>query len=449
MCPSSGYFDTPFGADGELASIPDASQVDGSVSYTDGWGVDYTLINTNPSYKAMPWGQFNQLYYDITSAIQVIQQGSPAAFITTSMNGGSPYVYPKGAVVSSGGVSYISLVGSNADTPPSAKWAVSFSGQSGSFTAGHIAVFADTNGTVEDGGAVPSYTLPAATSSVLGGVKPDGTIITNSAGAITVAKASSTAFGVVEVDNTSITSASGVISAVASVQSTFKNLKIIWASNTTLTLTADQLLMQNSSGVPYLAKSVSVTLNSASSGAGGLDTGSIAANTWYYVYGIYNGTTQSAVLSASSSGPTLPGGYTYDTGPIGAARTDGSSHFLGFMQFGRDWQYWVTASSSNLTAFPVIASGSAGSYTAESVSAVCPTAIAPKIKIQAYNENTGTALFCAPNASYGTTASPFPPLGLNGSGGSWEAEFFLESTSVYYQSNSAGGISCMGFTINI
>lgn len=107
-----------------LAAIPDAVQVDGSVSYNQGWGIDYTLPSSNPSYKYMPWGQFNQLFYDITSAIQVIQQGSPPAFITSAMNGGSPYSYPKGATVSKSGVNYVSLVGSNTTTPPSSSWGI-------------------------------------------------------------------------------------------------------------------------------------------------------------------------------------------------------------------------------------------------------------------------------------------------------------------------------------
>lgn len=62
------------------------------------------------------------------------------------------------------------------------------------------------------GAVVASCTT--ATSSQLGCVKPDGTIITNTAGAITVAKGSSSGYGVVEVDNTTITASSGVISAV-------------------------------------------------------------------------------------------------------------------------------------------------------------------------------------------------------------------------------------------
>jgi hypothetical protein len=33
---------------------------------------------------------------------------------------------------------------------------------------------------------------------------------------------------------------------------------------------------------------VSLTLNTATSGANGIDTGSVAASTWYFVYAIYN-----------------------------------------------------------------------------------------------------------------------------------------------------------------
>jgi hypothetical protein len=58
--------------------------------------------------------------------------------------------------------------------------------------------------------------LPVATSSALGAVKPDGTIITVSSGAITVPEATSSIFGVVKPDGTTITASGGVITSVAS-----------------------------------------------------------------------------------------------------------------------------------------------------------------------------------------------------------------------------------------
>jgi hypothetical protein len=56
---------------------------------------------------------------------------------------------------------------------------------------------------------------PTATTSTLGLVKPDGTVITDTAGVITVPKATSAALGVVQVDGTTISiNGSGVISFI-------------------------------------------------------------------------------------------------------------------------------------------------------------------------------------------------------------------------------------------
>lgn len=65
----------------------------------------------------------------------------------------------------------------------------------------------------------------------------------------------------------------------------------------------------------------------AGTNQGGLDTGSISANTWYYCFAIYNPTTSTAdfLFSASSSSPTLPSGYTKKE-YRGAVLTDASSN---------------------------------------------------------------------------------------------------------------------------
>jgi hypothetical protein len=74
-----------------------------------------------------------------------------------------------------------------------------------------------------------------ATASVLGVVKPDGTIITVAAGAITVPQSTSSVFGVVKPDGTSITAAAGVISAVP----TGRWIKTtIWTAGATFTTQA-------------------------------------------------------------------------------------------------------------------------------------------------------------------------------------------------------------------
>ncbi len=76
------------------------------------------------------------------------------------------------------------------------------------------------------------------------------------------------------------------------------------------------------------------TLNTTitSSGAGGLDTGSEAASTWYYVWLIFNPSTKTyaAMLSISSTSPTMPSGYTKKR-RVGVVRNDASSNFLSFI----------------------------------------------------------------------------------------------------------------------
>ncbi len=239
-------------------------------------------------------------------------------------------------------------------------------------------------------------------------------------------------------------------------QSSFKNLVSSWVSTTTGTLTADELVLEDSNKNTRRASSVSVTFNVAGSGANGLDTGSVAASTWYYGYVIFNpGTgTVASLLSVSPTSPTLPAGYTYASGPITAMFTDGSNHFRGYKQYGRDYQYVV---GSNLSAALSVISGASGNpstptWTAASISNLVPTAIAGKIKLY-LNDATGSdAVIAAPNNSYGAynSATNAPPLLTNpGAISSTMGEFILESTNVYYASSSNGALYCMGFTLNI
>ena len=120
--PISGYFDTPFGSAGDLTPVPDAVQTDGTISYSQGWGILYnTPVGSGGQNVAR--GTMNQVLYDITSAVQKYQQNTIAPFITTAMNGGAPYSYNQYALVLYSGVAYQSLVNANTDTPPSPKWA--------------------------------------------------------------------------------------------------------------------------------------------------------------------------------------------------------------------------------------------------------------------------------------------------------------------------------------
>lgn len=609
--PVSNYFDTVFGVDGTLTTVPDAVQSDGSVSYTQGYGPDYQLTPGTSGAKYPGIGDINQIFNDITTALQQYQQNGIPPFITSAMNGGTAFSYAKYATVLYNGTAYISNTAANTDTPPSSKWnqislssvnqftggtstgsanaqvlaslnpatgfSTSVNGQSITFTAGYTntgsttlaitspsvsaqtiqklsggslvnltggeitatdnvtvswnlsaGVFVlqtsgglgsmaplnignnmanDTNGNavaqvppLTSTGTNVTYTLAewgtqaarsnsgtamADTLPGTSGALPSGWYIqiqnkdATAADVVSVGSGGSMKFGnqtlsslIIEPGETwlAVSQGSGnyVIQRVSDAtwnapapSSSHKKLAAVWASNTTASMSADAVIVQDSSGNTRRLTSYSQTVNSATSGAGGLDTGSVAASTWYYLYAIYNPATntQSILMSASATAPTLPSGYTFASGSLSAVLTDGSAHFIGFKQIGNKWQYVL---GNNLSSLPQMASGTSGSvstptWTSLGVGGYVPTAIAETIKLVVYGGSGGTGLIiCAPNNSYGayTSSSNPPPVivypdtsaGVDTS----LCDFVLESSNIYWASNeSTNAIYCMGFTINI
>lgn len=230
--------------------------------------------------------------------------------------------------------------------------------------------------------------------------------------------------------------------------------------NSQIAVTADAAVMASAVGVQNSAKTISVTISLLSTGANGLDTGSVAASTWYNIFLISNGTTIAGLASTATS-PALPTGYTSFM-RVGAMRTDGSSNLLRTIQKGAEAQYQLVA-GSNTTVLPTIATGSHTSWFAASVSAlVPPTATKIAAIVNTFgNFNSYGAL--APNNAYAVEASwagggEMPPLWFqNGTGGSADAQgsmtgsIVLETTNVYYLGNSASGEGayCRGWTDKI
>lgn len=154
--------------------------------------------------------------------------------------------------------------------------------------------------------------------------------------------------------------ADGFFAPLAPCVGSTRNLIGVQASNTTATVTADEAVLKDANASPFLATAVNVTVNTATSGANGLDTGVLGASQWYYFYLIYNGTTVASLISSSATTPTLPGGYTYKA-LVSAVYSDASSHLVSFYQQDRD--IWIV---------PVVvftAKASAGTNTYESYSA--------------------------------------------------------------------------------
>lgn len=249
--------------------------------------------------------------------------------------------------------------------------------------------------------------------------------------------------------------------AAASVQGAFKNLQ---ASATGLSanvsVTADEIAVESAANAYQTLRAVNLTIAGTSSGvANGLDTGALAASTWYSLWVIWNGTTVAGLMSLSATAPALPSGYTHKA-RVGWIRTDGTGNKypLGFKQSGRRVQY-VVAAGSNVAALPQIIAGAQGStsvptWVSASTTNFVPTT-AGRIVVNLF---IGTAAnqdaMAAPNNSYGarTSATNPPPICSyeQFAGNSRLGEFVLESSNIYYAASYASTfLACLGWEDNI
>ncbi len=97
-------------------------------------------------------------------------------------------------------------------------------------------------------------------------------------------------------------------------------------------------------GTVVLSGTMAIDCTTSGQPAGNdLDTGTLAAYTWYYIWAIYNGTTMAGLASTSQTSPTMPANYTnaYQR-LIGVAKTDANANFLVFVQQGNHYVYDAT-----------------------------------------------------------------------------------------------------------
>lgn len=111
------------------------------------------------------------------------------------------------------------------------------------------------------------------------------------------------------------------------------------------------------------------------SGAGGLDTGAEAANTLYYVWHIGKSDgTYNLLLSVSSSGPTMPSGYTYKRLANVVFRNNSASDLFPFDCVGGVYRYRaVDVGNYPRVGIEVLTAGLATSATAIDLSGYVPS----------------------------------------------------------------------------
>lgn len=244
---------------------------------------------------------------------------------------------------------------------------------------------------------------------------------------------------------------------VPTVQGLFKNLQASsTGTNATVTETLDEIVVEDSNGFYKTIKSISLSINTASSGANGLDTGAVATSTWYSKWVIYNPATNTAagLISLSATAPAMPSGYTFKA-RTGWIRTDGTANKypLSFVQFGRNVRYKVAA-GSNLAAIPIISSGAVGSVTIPTWVAVGVSNFVPptasQIMVQAYS-NGASGVIVAPNNSYGAyNSANTPPLtAWGGEAVCVMGSLALESTNLYVAGVVSTQVNVSGWEDNL
>lgn len=109
------------------------------------------------------------------------------------------------------------------------------------------------------------------------------------------------------------TIASGVVGQV-------RNLKMsVTAASASATLTADEVIVETAlGGLRYCLPSFSKTINLATTGVGGMDTGTAPASGWVAVYAIFNPVTGvSGLLAVNATGINMPNIYAGGNMPAG------------------------------------------------------------------------------------------------------------------------------------
>lgn len=223
------------------------------------------------------------------------------------------------------------------------------------------------------------------------------------------------------------------------------NLQVVRTDTETVTVTADELWLQQSGDLARNFSTVSEAIDITASGAGGLDTGSEASSTWYYIWVIAkDDNTIDGLLSASSSAPTLPSGYTFKA-LVSAVFNDSGSDFVDFKDTGRYWYYssWENSASGNV---------GAGSWTSIDITNYVPSVLSNQVFGELNCGSNGGGVFITNDNSTasGSTIAP-NKIGQNSGGTNmfyWEFNVLTANTLYWLSDHADAAVYIAGFIKN-
>lgn len=187
-----------------------------------------------------------------------------------------------------------------------------------------------------------------------------------------------------------------------------------------------------------LVSKTTLTINFGTTGANGLDAGSLANATWYktFLIGKTDGTV--AGFASTSLSPTLPSGYTLKR-YLGQVKTDGSAHILAFKQFGDEFLLSATVGEQN----GVTVTMSASTYTLVGV----PPGVKVLAKVRGTGNGTGTfgLTFFSLDQATQIAGNPAGNFNIAGNGASQDGFDFIIRTNTSAQiaavANSPTGVT--------
>lgn len=240
---------------------------------------------------------------------------------------------------------------------------------------------------------------------------------------------------------------------ITGVMSVSRGLKVVRTNVTTVTVTADELMVQNSSGSVVRLASVSEAIAITTAGASGLDTGA-EDNVWYYIWIIRkssDGTVNGLLSVESAAGSvTFPAGY--DQYALVGAVHNTAGDFVDFFQEGKLYSYKVSSTfASGVTPDKWNTDWSQVLDFTEYV----PLGISTIIELETWCNNGGQIKIVNNNALDATTAGSTPQAGIfyQFNVGSVDAQrvtkfHMISSQSLYWQADGTHSIYVRGFEIN-
>jgi hypothetical protein len=165
-------------------------------------------------------------------------------------------------------------------------------------------------------------------------------------------------------DGTTATLLTNLLAAVKAssnaIVGTVRNLAMsVTAASATATLTADEIIVESAlGGLTYKLASFSKSINLATTGAGGMDTGTAPVSGFVALYAIYNPSTGTSALLATNAtsavqpsvygGANMPSGYTASA-LVSVVPTNASSQFAPVMVVDRAVNIGTAAVITNST----------------------------------------------------------------------------------------------------